>query len=89
MLLPQLRFLLRYEKLSSKAAEFRGSPQPYDGIAEMWWENETTMIETSNTDAARAGFAALYEDEKNFIDLANSPMWYGTEHVIYDESTTG
>jgi hypothetical protein len=75
-----------YEKLSLKAAEFRQSPPSYDGIAEMWWENEASMIEFSNTDRAREGFAALYEDEKNFIDLENSPIWYGTEHVIYDET---
>ncbi|MBV1932719.1 MAG: EthD domain-containing protein [Porticoccaceae bacterium] len=73
-----------YDKLSSKAAEFRNSPEPFDGIAELWWEDEETMVKDSNTKEARAGFAALYEDEKHFIDMANSPMWYGTEHVIYD-----
>lgn len=73
-----------YDKLSTKAAEFRQSPEPYDGIAELWWEDEETMIKASSSKAARAGFAVLYEDEKNFIDLANSPMWYGTEHVIYE-----
>jgi hypothetical protein len=73
-----------YDKLTSKAAEFRNSPEPFDGIAELWWEDEESMVQTSNTKEARAGFAALYEDEKHFIDMENSPMWYGTEHVIHD-----
>lgn len=72
-----------YDILSSKAAAFRNSPEPFDGIAELWWEDENTMVKASNSKAARAGFAALYEDEKRFIDMANSPMWYGTEHQIY------
>ena len=75
-----------FDKLSTKAAEFRNSPEPYDGIAELWWEDEETMTRCSATDEARAGFAALYEDEKNFIDMANSPMWYGIDHVIHDEA---
>ena len=72
-----------YDKLSTKAAKFRNSPEPFDGIAELWWEDEQTMVKDSNTKEARAGFAALYEDEKHFIDMENSPMWYGTEHQIY------
>jgi uncharacterized protein (TIGR02118 family) len=84
-----VQFHADYAKLSAKAAEFRHSPEPYDGVAEMWWQDEATMIKASATDRAREGFAALYEDEKNFIDVDNSPMWYGTEHLIYDEENDG
>ncbi len=79
-----VQFHAGFDKLTTKAAEFRQSPEPYDGIAELWWEDEETMTRASATKAARAGFAALYEDEKNFIDLANSPMSYGIEHVIHE-----
>lgn len=81
-----VQFHTGLDKLTAKAAEFRNSPEPYDGIAELWWEDEDTMRRYSATEAARAGFAALYEDELNFIDLANSPMAYGFEHVIHDDT---
>ena len=29
-----------------------------------------------------AAGAALLEDEKTFIDLARSPLWFNEEHVI-------
>ena len=34
-----------------------------------------------NPGNAEAG-AALLEDERKFIDLANSPLWFNEEHVI-------
>ena len=79
-----VQFHAAYEDLSARAAEFRNSPEAFDGVAEMWWEDLDTMLKFSNTDQARSAFAALYQDEQKFIDLKNSPMWYGTEHVMYD-----
>ncbi len=83
-----VQFHSGFDKLSAQAAAFRQSPEAFDGIAELWWDDVDTMLRASATDAAKAAFAALYEDEKNFIDLANSPMWYGTEHEIYNAGET-
>lgn len=79
-----VQFHSGFDRLSAQAAAFRQSPPAFDGIAELWWQDVDAMLLASATDAAKAAFAALYEDEKNFIDLANSPMWYGTEHEIYN-----
>ena len=53
--------------------------EEYDGVAELWWESEQALADQSS-DAARAAGAALLEDEKTFIDLANSPIWFAYEY---------
>jgi len=56
-----------------------GSPEPYDGIAELWYDPERRG--TGGEAAAKAG-RELLEDERNFIDLPNSPIWYGEEWEV-------
>ena len=58
----------------------RGAPDGYDGIAELWWEKIEDMA--SDDPQARKAGRALLEDEKKFIDLANSPLWLSIEHEI-------
>jgi len=59
----------------------RGSMEPqYDGVAELWWETEALLETTLDTDAGRAAGAALLEDERTFIDLPNSPLWFAYEY---------
>ena len=53
--------------------------EEYDGVAELWWESEQALADQSS-DAARAAGTALLEDEKTFIDLANSPIWIAYEY---------
>ncbi len=53
---------------------------PHDGVAELWWENEKTLEAAMATSAGQAAGAALLEDEKKFIDLPNSPLWFAHEY---------
>jgi len=54
----------------------RGGPDAYDGVAELWFESEAALAANTSEAAVKAG-AELLEDEKKFIDLANSPLWFG------------
>jgi uncharacterized protein (TIGR02118 family) len=57
-----------------------GAPEPYDGVAELWFDSFDTL---GGDDPARIQAAAeMLEDERRFIDLPNSPMWFSEEHVI-------
>lgn len=56
-----------------------GSPAPFDGIAELWYD---PAERGAGGEAARAAARELLEDERNFIDLANSPIWYGEEWEV-------
>jgi hypothetical protein len=61
---------------SKQMAEARGGMEaPYDGVAEVWYENREALVDAMSTKAGRAAGRALVEDEVNFIDLPNSPLW--------------
>ena len=63
------------------AQKVRGNMEPhYDGVAELWWSSEAELEETMQTEAGRAAGAALLEDERTFIDLPNSPLWFAYEY---------
>ena len=59
----------------------RGNMEPkYDGVAELWWESEDELAELIQTEPARVASGALLEDERQFIDLRNSPLWFSYEY---------
>lgn len=53
---------------------------PHDGVAELWWDSEKTLLESAQSSAHRDAAAALLEDERKFIDLPNSPLWFAYEY---------
>lgn len=78
----------RYVQLHSLPAEVsanlrvaREGPEGYDGVAELWWDSFEDMARNPDPGAAAAG-AMLLEDERKFIDLPKSPLWWGEEKVI-------
>lgn len=71
-----------FDALNAGIQASRGGPEPYDGIAEIWFESEASMAAAGqNPDAAGAALELL-EDERRFIDLANSPLWFNRVHTI-------
>ena len=82
--------MMRYvqsHRLAGDAADgarrARGAPEPYDGVAELWWESEQTYLAAGRRPAGREAGRLLLEDEAKFIDLANSPLWLNCETEIY------
>jgi uncharacterized protein (TIGR02118 family) len=68
--------------LSIDLRQSRGGPEQYDGVAQLWWDSFEDLAERlSRPDAIEAG-RALLEDERKFIDLPRSPLWWGEEKVI-------
>jgi uncharacterized protein (TIGR02118 family) len=69
--------------LDEELAGSRGSrPRAYDGVAELWWDSLDDLIEGSTSEDGQVAGQALLEDERRFIDLANSPIWLGEENVV-------
>ncbi len=60
----------------------RGGPEPFDGIAELWWDSLADLQAGPATPEGRRASQLLLEDERRFIDLANSPLWVGEEVPI-------
>lgn len=60
----------------------RGGPDGYDGVAELWWDTiEDALPDNPSQPMIDAG-RMLLEDERKFIDLSRSPLWWGEERVI-------
>ena len=55
---------------------------PYDGVAELWWETIGDILAAGATPESRAAGRRLLADERNFIDLENSTLFFTQEHEI-------
>ena len=67
--------------INERMASARGGMEaPYDGVAELWWESENVLQGALANESGRAAGAALLEDERRFIDLPNSPLWFAHEY---------
>ena len=73
-------------ELADGMRRVRRAPEPYDGVAELWWQSEETWRTATRNPEAREANRLLLEDEAKFIDLANSPLWLNREEVIYGET---
>lgn len=60
----------------------RGALEPFDGVAELWWDDLESMAAASSTPEGAAAAKALLEDEATFIDLARSALWMNEETEI-------
>ena len=69
-------------QMSEKLRGFRGSPEPYDGVAEIWYESREALETLGRDPAARVASRTLLEDERRFVDTARSPIWIGEEHLV-------
>ena len=70
-------------EVSEGIRQSRGGPDGYDGVAQLWWDSfDDLAANASNPEAIEAG-RRLLEDEKTFIDLSRSPLWWGEEKVVF------
>ena len=60
--------------------KLRGVAEPYDGVAEVWFES----IESFQSPDAQEARKKLIEDEAEFIDFSRSSMFITEEHFIFD-----
>ena len=70
------------DAINATIAASRGAPEPFDGVAELWWDS-IDDIATNDSAEARAAGLTLLEDEPKFIDLARSPLFFGEEKTVF------
>lgn len=61
----------------------RGSAEPYDGIAEVWWDSRDDFDAGVSTPQGLEAAKALLDDEARFIDLASSRLFLSEEHQLF------
>jgi uncharacterized protein (TIGR02118 family) len=62
----------------------RNALEPFDGVAELWWESLDAFIAGSTSEAGRKAAQLLLEDEQRFIDLQRSSLMMTEESVIIE-----
>ncbi len=60
----------------------RGGLEPYDGVAELWWESAEEMAAATTSPEGRRAGGELLEDERRFIDMERSALWIAREHPV-------
>jgi uncharacterized protein (TIGR02118 family) len=69
--------------LDEALAAGRGATtEPYDGVAELWWDSVEDLAAAMGTPEGEQAGRELLEDEANFIDLGASPIWVSREDVV-------
>ena len=69
--------------MSRAIAESRHAPDPFDGVAELWFDLDELTARAASPAVMEAG-RALLEDERRFIDLPNSPIFFADDHTVID-----
>jgi uncharacterized protein (TIGR02118 family) len=64
--------------------ESKGTLEPYDGVAELWWDSAEDLVTAAASPEGQKAAQALLEDERRFIDLQGSAVWIGEEHAIVE-----
>ncbi|HZZ32879.1 MAG TPA: EthD domain-containing protein [Phenylobacterium sp.] len=79
----------RYVQLHSLPADLnidiraaRAAPAGYDGVAELWFDSLEAVTANARRPEAREAGARLLEDERRFIDLPKSPLWWSQERLV-------
>ena len=54
----------------------------WDGIALIWFDSETAIVELASTDAGLVAAAVLYEDEQRFLDLERCELFLSDDHQL-------
>src|SRR4029453_19074596 len=58
------------DEINARMAKSRdGMEEPYDGVAELWWDSEEALTAVLATNAGQSAGEALLEDERKFIHL--------------------
>jgi uncharacterized protein (TIGR02118 family) len=74
--------IARYQQVHTTLDDPTYGGAPFDGVAELWFGGAPTA-------GAAAAAARLLADEREFIDLAASPILVAREHVLVDGPSEG
>lgn len=67
-------------EINKALTESRGGMEPeYDGVAELWWAREDDLAAFA-TPEGQAAAKQVLEDERNFVDHENSPLYFAHDY---------
>jgi uncharacterized protein (TIGR02118 family) len=73
-----------YDDVIGRMGTAANRPEPYDGVAELWYDGVEAFAPAESSAERTDALSQHVADERNFIDLAKSPLWLAEEHVFID-----
>ncbi|MDP2919254.1 MAG: EthD domain-containing protein [Dehalococcoidia bacterium] len=74
----------KYDEINERMRAPQNRPPAFDGVAELWWDSiEERLPVNPDPERIKAG-QVLFEDEKKFVDHAQSPNFLTREWVFID-----
>ena len=70
-------------ELNRLLQDSRGMQPPFDGITEVWWDSVDDLKAALATEEGRAAMQDLLDDERHFVDLAQSRLFCADEKLIF------
>ena len=71
-------------EINRRLTDERGTQDPFDGVAQVWWKSGAGLLESMDADAMQARLARLREFQESFVDLGTSSFFYVIEESVYD-----
>ena len=71
-------------ELNAALADSRGTTEPYDGLAEVWWDSLDALVAAFGSEEGQRANQRLTEDEARFIDFERSSVFLTEEHPILE-----
>jgi uncharacterized protein (TIGR02118 family) len=69
------------DPVADGARAARGGPEPYDGVAELWFDADELLARMQTPSAIEAS-RSLLADERRFIDLSQSPIFLARDNEV-------
>jgi hypothetical protein len=70
--------------LATIVAKSRGGPEPFDGVAELWFDDEASFLAHGKTKLGKEAAKDLLKDELTFIDLENSVIFLSEQQLVIE-----
>ena len=74
--------------VADAAAGARQAPEPFDGVAELWFDPDA-LAAGAATPAGIAAGRELLADEQRFIDLPRSPIFVADDLLVIEKTAAG
>jgi hypothetical protein len=68
--------------LTDRFTESRGALEPFDGVAQVFFQDVPTMLAAAGTDSALEASRRLIADEGAFIDLSRSSIFLAQQYEV-------
>jgi hypothetical protein len=65
----------------------RGGEEPFDGVAEIWFESAPAAMEAAKRPEWQSGLRAFWAFQESFVDLKRSSFFWAIENEVFDWST--